>query len=119
MGKELVFNDGHNNYCINKYYFQRDKNKPININKVDTKKIVLSNKVPYGGHVAKKYYTAYLNGGFKPLYIIIKDIKLYTNHMNVLANDNELLKYIEIWNKIEVLFNGVALNKKGFHSKSV
>ena len=25
--------------------------------------------------------------------------------MNVLANDNELLKYIEIWNKIKVLFN--------------
>ena len=25
--------------------------------------------------------------------------------MKVLANDNELLKYIEIWNKIEPLFN--------------
>ena len=25
--------------------------------------------------------------------------------MSVLANDNELLKYIEIWNKIEALFN--------------
>ena len=36
--------------------------------------------------------------------------------MNLLANDNELLKYIEIWNKIVVLFDGVALNKKGFHN---
>ena len=40
--------------------------------------------------------------------------------MNVLANGNELLKYIEIWNNVEALFNGVALNKKfdkkGFHS---
>ena len=38
--------------------------------------------------------------------------------MNVLANDNELLKYIEIWNKIEALFNK-KLNKKGFYSKPV
>ena len=36
--------------------------------------------------------------------------------MNLLANDNELLKYIEIWNKIVVLFDGVAFNKKGFHN---
>ena len=35
----------------------------------------------------------------------MKDIKLCTNDMNVLANDNELLKYIEIWNEIELLFN--------------
>ena len=35
--------------------------------------------------------------------------------MNVLANDNKLLRYIEIWNKIEALFNKVTLNKKGFH----
>ena len=34
--------------------------------------------------------------------------------MNVLANDNELLKYIETWNKIEALFR-----KKGFCSKPV
>ena len=35
--------------------------------------------------------------------------------MNFLANDNKLLTYIEIWNKIETLFNEVTLNKKGFH----
>ena len=34
--------------------------------------------------------------------------------MTVLANDNELLKYIEIWNKFEAL-----LNKKGLHSGPV
>ena len=49
-----------------------------------------------------------ISGGFRPLYII-KSIKLHTYHMNVLANDNELLKYIQVWNKIETL-----LNKKGF-----
>ena len=67
MGKELTSNNRHNNYCINKYYFQKDKNKPININEVDTKKIVLSNKIPYGEHGANKYYIAYLNDGFEPL----------------------------------------------------
>ena len=36
--------------------------------------------------------------------------------MNVLANDIELLEYIEIWNKIEPLFNK-KFNKRGFHSK--
>ena len=96
MRKELLFNNGYNDYTEDKYYFQKDKKKPININEVDTDKIVLSNKVPYGEQGANKYYIAYLNGGLTPLHIIIKDIKLYTNYMSVLANDNELLKYIEI-----------------------
>ena len=38
--------------------------------------------------------------------------------MNVLANNNELLKYIEIWNKIEAFFNK-KIYKKGFHNKPV
>ena len=54
----------------------------------------------------------------RPLHVIIKNIKLYTDRINVLANDNELLKYIEIWNKIEYLFNK-KFNKKGFYSKPV
>ena len=57
--KELVFNDEHNNYYINNYYFQKDENKPININEVDAKKMVLSNKIPYDKHGANKYYIAY------------------------------------------------------------
>ena len=105
MRKELVFNNGHNNYYINKYYFQKYKKKPININEVDTEKIVLSNKIPYGEQGANKYYIAYLNGSLRPLHIIIKNIKLYTDRMDVLANDDELLKYAEIWNKIESIFN--------------
>ena len=47
MRKELVFNNGYSDYAKDKYYFQKDKT-PININDVDTKKIVLSNKTPYG-----------------------------------------------------------------------
>ena len=111
----MVFNNGLNDYYVNKYYFQEDK-EPININEVDTKKIVLSNKLTYGEYGANKCYIAYLNGGFKPLYITIKNIKLYTNHMNVLASGNELLKYIEKWNNVEALFNK-KFNKKGFYSK--
>ena len=110
MRKELIFNNGHNNYIINKYYFQKDKN-PININEIDTKKIMLSNKTPHGEYGANKYYIAYLSGGFRPLHIVIKNIKLYTDRMNVLANDHELLKYTEIWNKIEDLFNKTLIKK--------
>ena len=53
---------------------------------------MLSNKTPHGERGANKYYIAYLNGGLRSLHSIIKDIKLYTNHMNILAADNELLK---------------------------
>ena len=112
MRKRLVFNNEYNAYTKDKYYFQKDK-KTININEVDTKKIVASNKIPYGGHGANKYYIAYLSGGFKPLYITIKNVKLYTNDRNVLANDNELSNHVETWNKIESLFNK-TFNKKGF-----
>ena len=97
----MIFNNKHNNYSIDKYYFQRDKTL-ININEVDTKKIVLSNKTPYGKEEANKYYIGYVGStGFRPLYIIIKKIKLYTNHMNVLADNGEVLKCIEIWDKID------------------
>ena len=116
MRKELVFNNGCNNYTKDKYYFQKDKN-PININEVDTEEILLSNKTPHGKYGANEYI-AYLSGGFRPLHITIKNIILYTDRMNVLANDSELLKYIEIWNKIEALFNK-KFNKKGFYSKPV
>ena len=48
MRKEFVFKTKHNNYTEDKYYFQKHKKKPININEVDTNKMVLSNKTPYG-----------------------------------------------------------------------
>ena len=98
MRQELVCKIKNNNYKKDKYHFKKDK-KLININDVDTKKIVLSNKRPYGKQGGNKYYIVYLNGGFKPLRIDIKNTEFHTNNMNVLANNNELLKYIEIWNK--------------------
>ena len=48
MRKELVFNNEYNDYTKDKYYFQKDKKKPVNTNEIDTEKIVLSNKTPYG-----------------------------------------------------------------------
>ena len=38
--------------------------------------------------------------------------------MNVLVDNDELLKYIKIWNKIEALFNR-KFNKRGFYSKPI
>ena len=63
-------------------------NKPVYNNE--------SNKVSYGKHGANKYYIGYLSGSFRPLCIIITEIKLYTDHLNILANSKEFLKYIEI-----------------------
>ena len=98
--------------------FQKDK-KSININEVNTKKILLSNKTPYGKEGANKYYIGYMgNTGFRLLHIIIKKIKLYTNDMNVLADYKESLQYIKIWNKIKALFNK-KFNRKGLHNRPV
>ena len=64
------------------HYFKTSK-KPININEVDITNIVLSSKVPYGNQSANKYYIAYLSNDFRLLCIILKYIKLYTDHMNI------------------------------------
>ena len=29
MRKELIFNNGHNDYSVSKYYFKKDKKKPL------------------------------------------------------------------------------------------
>ena len=89
MRKELIYCIN-NDYSINKYYFQKDKKNLININEVDINKIFLSNKAPYGEQRSYKYYVGYLGDtGYRPLHIIIKKVKLYSNHMNVLADKNE------------------------------
>ena len=50
---------------------------PIHINEVNTNKIVLSNKTPYGEKGANKYYIRYVGStGFRPLHIIIKKNKI-------------------------------------------
>ena len=95
---------------------------------------MLSDKASYGEAGANKYYIGYEGStGFRPLHIIIKNIKLHTDRINVLANDNELLKHIEIWNKIKALINKrlynepvyneyiktkISLHNKNFHGNN-
>ena len=38
--------------------------------------------------------------------------------MNILANNKEFLRFIEIWNKIESLFNK-KFNKRGLYNRPV
>ena len=59
MRQSLTFN----NYSVDKYLFQKKK-KLTNINKIDIKKTVLSNEVPYGKPGAYKYYVGYLHSSF-------------------------------------------------------
>ena len=94
------------------------------------KNVVLSNKTPYGKEGANKYRIGYVGStGFRPLRIIIKKIKLYNNHTNILADNKELLKYIEIWDKIvdlfhkmhnkRVLYNNTIYNKEYIKTKII
>ena len=67
MRKEFIFNNGHNGYSIDKYYFQKDKKNLVNINEVDI------DLAPYGEQGSYKYYIGYLEAtGVRPLHIIIK-----------------------------------------------
>ena len=85
---------------------------PINIDKVDIKKIVLSNKEPYGNKGSCKYIIGYkINAGIIPLCIKISKVNVYAKYfnknniyMNLLINDKEILKkYIKIWDRIKSL----------------
>ena len=58
----------------------------VNINDVDIKRIVLSNKTLYGKKGANKYYAGYLSGCFRPLNIAIKDTEQCAINMHVLTN---------------------------------
>ena len=104
MRQKLFFKINSKEYEKDKYSFQND-NFMININNVDIKKIVLSTKALYGGKGANKYYVGYLNDGFKPLNIVIKDTELCANNTHILPGSANFLKYIEVWDKIVSLFN--------------
>ena len=100
------------NIWVGKYFFQTFK-KSININDVDINKIALFNKASYGEQGPYKYYVGYLSDLFRPLHIIIKETKLYTNYGNTLADNIDFLKDIEIFSKIKDLFNE-KFNKRGY-----
>ena len=104
MERTFIFKINSKDYEKNKYSFQKDKFM-ININNVDIKRIMLSNKIPCGKQGANKYYVGYLNDNFRPLNIVIEDTELCANNMHVLTDHTKFLKYVEIWNRIVSLFN--------------
>ena len=56
---------------------------------------MLSNKKSCGKQGANKCYIGYLNDDFRPLCVTIKEIKLYTDHMNISANNKEFLNTLK------------------------
>ena len=117
--KTLVFGED----CINKNAFHKDK-RPINIDEVDIKRIVLSSKHSYGNKGSFKYFIGYIHVGKvfpTPLCIKLAQMNGYTKYfnnnnkyMNLLVHDKKLLKkYKEIWDKISNLL------KKGFDIEQV
>ena len=113
----LVFGE----YFINRNAFHKNK-RPISIDEVDIRRIVLSSKHSYGNKGSFKYFIGYIkkNDPFPaPLCIKFSQINEYTkyfdnsnNYMNLLVYYKKLLKkYNEIWDKISNLL------KEGLYSE--
>ena len=113
--KALIFDEKY----ISKDGFHNVK-VPININKEDIKRIVLSNKESYGIKSAFKYYIGYMHESdpfLSSLYIRLPQMNAYTRYfdnnnkyINILVHDKEFLKkYNKIWDKIKTLFSATSL----------
>ena len=109
-----------NENCINKVHIYE---KSINIDEVDIKIIVLSNKESYGNKSSYKYFIGYIyiyiyiylcegNAPLSPLCrkfrqmnVYAKDFRKNNKCMNFIVYDKKYLKkYYEIWNKTKNLF---------------
>ena len=105
-----------NENCINKVHIYE---KSINIDEVDIKIIVLSNKASYGNKSSYKYFIGYIyiylcegNAPLSPLCrkfrqmnVYAKDFRKNNKCMNFIVYDKKYLKkYYEIWNKTKNLF---------------
>ena len=94
---------------ITKSAFHKNK-KPINVNEVDIKEIVLSHKKSYSKD-SFKYFIGDRHKGndfLSPLYIKLPQMNVYVKYfvhnkcINLLVNDREIFKkYLEIWDKIK------------------
>ena len=90
--KALIFDED----CINKNAFHKNK-RPINIDEVDIRRIVLSSKHSYGNKSSSKYFIGYINNGIAfPILLCIKlpQMNGYTKYfdninkyMNLLVHD--------------------------------
>ena len=117
--KALIFGK----HCINKNAFHKNK-RPISIDKVDIRRIVLSKIDLYGKKGSFKYFIEYISetNAFPTLLCIkllqmngyVKYFDSNSECINLLVYDKKLLRiYNEIWNKISNLL------KKEFDSKPV
>ena len=105
---------------IKKSKFYRNK-KVSSINDIDTNKILVSKKEPYGTKNSFKYFIGYNdNEVIRPLYVRLPQMTGYARKfdenatMSFRANNKQLLKnYNKIWEKVEKLM------KIDFESKPV
>ena len=93
---------------INKKQFHKSK-QPINLNLVDTSKIIISDKFNHNDD-GFKYFIGYKEDDIvKPLPQMSGYIKYFENgvqNMSFMIKDNNVLdKYNEIWNKIKKTLN--------------
>ena len=107
-------------------YYQKcipEDERPISIDKVDIKRIVLPKKDLYGKKSSFKYFIGYINetDAFSvplciKIYLMNGYVKYFDSNnkcMNLLVHDEELLKkYSEIWDKINnLLKKGLIMNQ--------
>ena len=106
--KILIFGEKY----INKNKFHMYE-KPIDIDKVDIKRMVLSNKGSYGNKGLYKYFIGHIHeikALSSPLHIKVPQMNAYAkcfdkNYKCINLNDKEILgKYNYIWNEIKILF---------------
>ena len=110
MGSEIL---SYGETAIIKSAFHK-KTTSININEIESNRIVLFNKTSYGNKGSFKHYIGYkhTDGSLSPLNIRLPQLTGYAKHfndvdkvINFLAADTKLLKkYNEIWGKIKSLF---------------
>ena len=107
-GKSINFDDKK----IKKSSFYKNK-KLFNLFDIETNKILVSKKEPYGTKNSLKYLIGYNDDHFiRPLCIILLQMIGYVKHfdsnktMSFKISDNNLLKkYSQIWEKISNLLN--------------
>ena len=98
---------------INKYVFHKSK-RPISIDRVETRRIVLYKKDLFDKKRSFKYFVGYTHEGIAfpiPLCIRLPQMNGYVRYfdsnneyINLLVHDKELIKkYNEIWDKISNL----------------
>ena len=93
-GKSINFDDKK----INKSSCYKNK-KPLDLNKIDANKILVSKKESYGTKNSHKYFIGYNAGdAIKPLCVLLPKMTDYRKHfdsnktMSFEVNDNKLLK---------------------------